>query len=500
MSTEINNIIKNIHNPETNIDIIGNLYICDELCNLSFNYKDNEDINNLTIKHDKNSIVLEIKYNGKSSINYNGGERFGSKEIQFNLKKIVLISPAKHFIKSYRNKMELILIHQSKDGKTFQNISILLDVSDDVENQKKIQYQLFKDIAENIPTKAVSNKKINTKYTWSAEDLLPDNRSFYTYNSPHDPKVNWVIFSNNVYVPSLLLDNYLKYVSGPIKNAKGEVAEKAEKFINASIPINPKNLVLFSHQIIKGIPASCAKKLANEIKNKDAPIFSETTTNKSETEKEKSKESEKSTEKSTEKSKKDEKVESDIKTTDKNTIEDNKEDKDENKDDDEVEKEKTTETPWYRRWWAIVLWIILGYFIVSGIVFYLFKGMITNQTVQEGDGNGDILRILLKYFTLPWSYIDRKIISRQKPSENIELNEMEQPGQSVGPVGQPGQTVGPVGQTVGQPGQPDHLQQGKPNIEKSVSVHNNTKAKAKANSAKANFAAKIVAELAGNKL
>ena len=44
MSSEINKIVNDIHNPETNIDIIGNLYICDELCNLTFNYKDNEDI------------------------------------------------------------------------------------------------------------------------------------------------------------------------------------------------------------------------------------------------------------------------------------------------------------------------------------------------------------------------------------------------------------------------------------------------------------------------
>ena len=58
MSSEINKITKDLTNPEHNIDIIGNLYICNELCNLVFNYKENKDINNLHIIHNKNSILL----------------------------------------------------------------------------------------------------------------------------------------------------------------------------------------------------------------------------------------------------------------------------------------------------------------------------------------------------------------------------------------------------------------------------------------------------------
>ena len=270
MSSEINKITKDLTNPEHNVDIIGNLYICNELCNLVFNYKENKDINNLHIIHNKNSILLEIKYNGKSSINYNGGENFGSKEIKFNLTKILLIGPSKHFIKNHRHTMELILVHQSEDGKTFQNICVLLEISDNKEYQKKLQYQLLMDIAENIPTKITNSKKVNTNYTWSAEDLLPENKSFYTYNSPFDSNVNWVIFNNIIYAPSLLLDNYQKYVVNPVKNAKGEVGEKIKKFLNPPIPNNPKNLILFSHQIITGITSSCAQKLADEYnKNTD---------------------------------------------------------------------------------------------------------------------------------------------------------------------------------------------------------------------------------------
>ena len=130
----------------------------------------------------------------------------------------------------------------------------------------KLQYQLLMDIAENIPTKITNSKKVNTNYTWSAEDLLPENKSFYTYNSPFDSNVNWVIFNNIIYAPSLLLDNYQKYVVNPVKNAKGEVGEKIKKFLNPPIPNNPKNLILFSHQIITGITSSCAQKIADELK------------------------------------------------------------------------------------------------------------------------------------------------------------------------------------------------------------------------------------------
>jgi carbonic anhydrase len=442
MSSEINNIINNMINTESQIDIIGNLYICDELCNLTFNYKDNEDINNLHITHDKNSIIMEIKYNGKSTINYNGGEKFGTKDIKFNLIKILLISPAKHFIKSFRNRMELILIHQSDDGKTFQNISILLDISDDVEYQKKLQYQLFMDIAENIPTKTVNSKKIDTKYTWSAEDLLPDNRSFYTYNSPTDSNVNWIIFSNTVFAPSLLLDNYLKYVLNPVKSVKGDVGDKVEKFINAPIPINPKNLILFSHQIIEGIPATCAKKLFNEVKSKTSTQPPQNKNISESSEKDNTtndKTNDKSNDKTNDKS--------NDKTDDKTN---------ETTDDTQSEEEKST--PWYKSFWfwfiSIIIFLAL---ILPTILFFIFKDRIMTDFMTQNNGAMDnYFDLFLHYYTLLQKYLyqyyqSSKLITDQSTLEMGNISGQSPSGQSQ--IGQPqigqntsGQT--PSGQTL----------------------------------------------------
>ena len=121
------NILDNIKNPSTNIDIIGNIFICDELCNLSVKYNDHS---NLSIS--QNDILLSLNYDNNSFITYNGNDEFGSQNIKYILKNIILIGPAKHFIKSYRRNsvnnmgLELILIHQSEDKQRYQNISVLL--------------------------------------------------------------------------------------------------------------------------------------------------------------------------------------------------------------------------------------------------------------------------------------------------------------------------------------------------------------------------------------
>lgn len=245
-------ILDNIIKPSTNIDIIGNIFICDELCNLSFQYQDHKDMS-ITNR----SVLLEIDYENGSYINYNGGESFGSEQIKYYLKKIVLIGPAKHFIKSYRrnNSLELILIHVSEDQQLYQNISILLYGSDSCSDKKKIQHKLLTEISDNIPTKQEITKNVKIE-NWSANDLLPDNKSFYTYNSPTNPKLNWIVFKEEVCVPTSLVSNYYKYVLGPNK-------ELSTQLLNAPIPTNPDNLILFAHQIVKNIPSQCAKKLAD---------------------------------------------------------------------------------------------------------------------------------------------------------------------------------------------------------------------------------------------
>ena len=253
-------VLDDIINVSSNIDITGNIYICDELCSLSFDYKDNK---NMVITN--NDITLNIDYNNNSSVSYNGGDEFGSNQTKYILRKIVFIGPPKHFIKSFRrtNGVELILIHESEDGKRFQNICVLLYGLDNCASQKKIQYKLFNEIADNIPTKVDGKKKVDIE-EWSVNDLLPDEKSFYTYNSLTNNSLNWIVFKEEVCVPTNFIDKYFKYVLNPDK-------KNSALLQNAPIPNNPKGLILFGHQVIKNtVPLSCAKKIASNLSNSDS--------------------------------------------------------------------------------------------------------------------------------------------------------------------------------------------------------------------------------------
>lgn len=259
-------ILDNIVKPSTNIDIIGNIFICDELCDLTFNYKEHSKINIIN-----NNALLEIDYGNGSYINYNGGEKFGSEQQKYFLKKIALIGPSKHFIKSFRRNsdnnmgLELILIHESEDKKLYQNISVLLYGSDTCSEKKKIQYKLFNEISDNIPLKSEGSKEITVE-SWSPNDFLPENKSFYTYNSPTNTKLNWIVFKEEVCVPKALIDKYYKYVLDPNKKLSLELR-------NAPVPKNPENLILFGHQVVKMVSSQCARKIADKIaKEKEQTI------------------------------------------------------------------------------------------------------------------------------------------------------------------------------------------------------------------------------------
>lgn len=260
-------IIKNIISPDTNIDITGNIFICDQLCNLTFKYKDN---NKMKIKN--NIKYLEIDYDNNSYINFNGGDNNNSKFRDYILKKIIIISPPKHFIKSSRNinDLEMMFIHEStENNKTlYQITSIILEPTINTEYAKNISYKLFEKFSGNIPTSAqklYNVKDISDNNQWNAEDFLPDNRTFFTYNSPHDDTINYVVFQSKVYVPSNMGSNYNKYIISPLLTLDKEYINK---IMTTKPPINPSNLYIFGRQVTKDIDVSKCK-IKSEDKNED---------------------------------------------------------------------------------------------------------------------------------------------------------------------------------------------------------------------------------------
>ena len=155
MNTRIDKI--NNHKP---INIIGNILICDELCNLEFHY---DSIRDITLENDINNRNLILKFNTVSYIYYNGGDDFGTRRSKYYLKEIIITVPQKHYIKSNKNAnwLELILVHESEDKLSFQFISVLLVPDNNIKSQKTIQYQLFKKFssAKDLPLANRGEKK-----------------------------------------------------------------------------------------------------------------------------------------------------------------------------------------------------------------------------------------------------------------------------------------------------------------------------------------------------
>ncbi len=373
-------VLNDIYSPKTNIDIIGNIFICDELCDLNINYKDHNLISIIN-----QNVTLEIIYNNKSCITYNGGEEFGSQQIKYTLKKILLLGPSKHFIQSYRRNSqdnmgaELILVHMSEDGKRFQNIAIRLYISDSCASKKKVQYKLFNEIADNIPTKKEKVKRINIE-SWSVEDFLPDNKTFYTYNSPFNTTINWIVFKEEVCVPSKLIDNYFKYVLDPDQ-------KQSELLRNAPIPDNPKNLIIFGHKIIQNIQTGCAKKMEEKVsaeqnaKHGEA-VFEDKFKKEEQKEKQKFEDKKETIDGDKETEKKEEKgtTEEDKKEEDKKEEDKKEEDKKEEDKKEEKEEEKKGLSWW--QWILIIILILLVIYLVSSSILYWLYGDTQNIYLQ----------------------------------------------------------------------------------------------------------------------
>ena len=87
-------------NNEEPINIKGTVFICNELCNLTFDYLDSHEM-----KLNNVNNILSIDYNQNSLIKYNGG----SNNARYKIKTIRILSPSLHYVEDQNYKMELII-------------------------------------------------------------------------------------------------------------------------------------------------------------------------------------------------------------------------------------------------------------------------------------------------------------------------------------------------------------------------------------------------------
>lgn len=207
------------------IDIKGNILICHEACKVIFNY---DTPNKLTVNNTNSTLTLSQSGN---TLQYNGIDD-SLKSYKFTLYNITLNYPSSHFINSYINPqwIEMILQHQTDDKKTQLNLSVLLVPDDSKSSQNTLAYKLFDNIGKNIPDVGQSRDIPITE--WYVKDVLPDDKSFYSYISPSNEFLNWIVFQNYVKMPSTFLQAFKSKVAGNVK-------------VDTTPPTNPDGLIIF---------------------------------------------------------------------------------------------------------------------------------------------------------------------------------------------------------------------------------------------------------------
>ena len=156
---------------------------CGALCDLTFYYRTSK----CNLLNTKKELVID--YDNGSYVMYNSNV--------YELDKLSFSIPASHKIDGYSFPVEVQLYHRSPDTGGILIVSVFLDVND-ATSRSSYFLQLFNN---SIPKKAGNQILINTPESWTAYDILPENKSFFTYTgslprSPCTENVTWIILDS----------------------------------------------------------------------------------------------------------------------------------------------------------------------------------------------------------------------------------------------------------------------------------------------------------------
>jgi len=128
----------------------------------------------------------------------------------FNFEKFSFNIPSVHKIDDKSNSAELLLYHKSIDSvKTkILIISVLIKEKNDVKGPKQT---ILKNLVNSIPE--VKDIELEIEDKINIYDLLPINKSFYTYQGsllthPCTENVKWIIFDKNIFIQTDILNNF----------------------------------------------------------------------------------------------------------------------------------------------------------------------------------------------------------------------------------------------------------------------------------------------------
>lgn len=180
---------------------------CSVNCDLLFYYRSST----CNIINSDSHIVLE--YDPGSYVLYNGQV--------YELDKISFCCPAAHIIYPAikPRALEVHLLHRSPDTSEILIIAVFVDAN----NASSKSTSFFELFSDSIPQKNTKNNQahINTPDSWNVFNILPEEKSFFTYKGslPREPcteRVTWVVMDRSVNCKKSFLNN-LKQKSKPYK-------------------------------------------------------------------------------------------------------------------------------------------------------------------------------------------------------------------------------------------------------------------------------------------
>jgi len=147
----------------------------------------------------RGSMCTLINTGSEFVIQYDVGSYIDFKNTVYALEQISITRPASHLINGQQYAAEVLLYHKNKVTTDMLVVSVFLESSDAVSPSKTFLDQFV----DYIPQDSNQVKTLNLGTDWNVFNVLPMEKSFYTYNGsiikePCEQNTTWIIFANPV--------------------------------------------------------------------------------------------------------------------------------------------------------------------------------------------------------------------------------------------------------------------------------------------------------------
>jgi carbonic anhydrase len=241
-----------ILNAQSPINITGNIFICNQLCQLEIEYTS---LNQLSLTSASNTLFWNLPTSqiNPGKIIFNGGDNSSTKLQDYYLKEIIMVGPSKLLMNNQSFNFQLNFVHQSEDGKRNIILIVFIQASDSPISRKTLPHRYFDAIIQNgLPTMEQTTLPINTITEWNPNELIPDDQSFYSFIG-QDNVTNYIVFQNPIQMSTSAQNMLIDQIYGGLQIFN-------QNALDPKKVTNPENLILYGnkpdHNIIKKINTS----------------------------------------------------------------------------------------------------------------------------------------------------------------------------------------------------------------------------------------------------